>query len=575
MEPYSTIKHYSERVEELAATYESVTFEQVHGQVLDLIPPAGSSVLDVGAGSGRDAAWFSRMGCEVTAVEPAGKMLEKARQLHPTPQINWLPDKLPGLEATINLGQSFDLILLSAVWMHIPARDRPRAFRKLVSLLRAGGKIIISLRHGSFDDARYVEPVSVDELEKLARQHGLAVLRICRSQDRLQRSEVNWETVCLQLPDDGTEGLPLLRHIILNDSKSSTYKLALLRILVRIADSAIGMAKPTADDGVTIPLGLVALYWIRTYKTLVEADIPQMPANISGKGLSFVREPFLNLRHLSPYDLRVGAAFTGQDAAWLRQALLDARNTIHKMPAFYITYPNSSVPVFKTTLCSRPASASSFVLNEQFLASFGEMYVPGPIWMAMSRFASWIEPSLLSEWIRLMQQYCEVRGREVGYDSLMQALVWLDPERDTTLVRSITQKLIAAETPIFCVWSGKRLKMSSLDVDHCFPFSAWPCSDLWNLMPTDCVVNQRSKGNKLVTAKTLSEARDRMLSWWHTAYIDNKDIGLGGRFASEAVAALPLGEFNDALVLPAHIFEGIGIKRAALKRNLQLPDWEI
>jgi hypothetical protein len=56
-------------------------------------------------------------------------------------------------------------------------------------------------------------------------------------------SGVTWETVCLKLPDDGTEALPLLRHVILNDSKSSTYKVALLRILVRIADSASAWQK--------------------------------------------------------------------------------------------------------------------------------------------------------------------------------------------------------------------------------------------------------------------------------------------------------------------------------------------
>jgi hypothetical protein len=37
--------------------------------------------------------------------------------------------------------------------------------------------------------------------------------------------------LALRLPDDGTGALPLLRHIIFNDDKSSTYKLALLRVL--------------------------------------------------------------------------------------------------------------------------------------------------------------------------------------------------------------------------------------------------------------------------------------------------------------------------------------------------------
>jgi len=67
----------------------------------------------------------------------------------------------------------------------------------------------------------------------------------------------NW--LLYRLPDDGTGAPPQLRHIILNDDKSSTYKLALLRCLCRIADGADGMARYDSDDYVDLPFGLVAL----------------------------------------------------------------------------------------------------------------------------------------------------------------------------------------------------------------------------------------------------------------------------------------------------------------------------
>jgi hypothetical protein len=37
--------------------------------------------------------------------------------------------------------------------------------------------------------------------------------------------------------------LPLLRHLVLVDEKASTYKIALLRSLARIADTANGSAR--------------------------------------------------------------------------------------------------------------------------------------------------------------------------------------------------------------------------------------------------------------------------------------------------------------------------------------------
>ena len=67
-------------------------------------------------------------------------------------------------------------------------------------------------------------------------------------------------------PDEGTGALPLLRGIILNDDKSSTYKLALLRV----ADGTPSLAAECADtDAVDPPLGLVALNWVRMFSPLV------------------------------------------------------------------------------------------------------------------------------------------------------------------------------------------------------------------------------------------------------------------------------------------------------------------
>jgi SAM-dependent methyltransferase len=571
----SSIKQYNDNADKYVSAYESISFEDVHKAILDLLPEADSSVLDIGAGSGRDSAWFASKGYQVIAVEPAEAMLQKGKLLHPDPRIRWLQDSLPSLVKTITSGHSFDLIWLSAVWMHILPSDRERAFRKMLSVLRAGGMIMISLRHGTFDDGRETYPVSVDEIEKLSRRYGLFVRNVFQSEDELGRAGVKWETVCLKLPDDGTEALPLLRHIILNDSKSSTYKLALLRILVRIADSATGMARLADDNHIAIPLGLVALYWLRTYKILVELDIPQMPPTSAQTKLSFVGEAFQHLKLLSTYDLRVGARFTGTDAAWLREALIDAKNTIHKMPAYYIKYPNSAAQIFVSKPLGRVPKLTTYTLDDQFLSSFGELHIPQDIWHAMSRFASWIEPSLLSEWVRLMQTYLEAQDRKESYDRLMQALAWLDPERDTMLVRSITQKLFVAERPLYCVWSGKRLQMDSCDIDHCFPFSAWPCNDLWNLMPANRAINQRQKGNKLVTANMLERARERMTEWWQLAYVENDDFALGERFVSEASAALRVVGMDAGGSAMPMIFEGVAFKRAALKQNLQLPDWEL
>ncbi len=70
------------------------------------------------------------------------------------------------------------------------------------------------------------------------------------------RADVSWITMCLTLPDDGAGALPLLRGIILNDAKTTTYKLGLLRSIARLADLAPALARPgDGDDDVILPLG--------------------------------------------------------------------------------------------------------------------------------------------------------------------------------------------------------------------------------------------------------------------------------------------------------------------------------
>jgi SAM-dependent methyltransferase len=192
----------------------------------------------------------------------------------------------------------FDLIWLSAVWQHVPQADRARTFRKVVTLLKPGGRVVLTLRHGPAQPDRRVHETSSAEVERLALDHGLVTLRVRQECDRLGRSDISWTPICLQLLDDTAGALPLLLSVILNDPKSSTYKLALLRMIARVADSAAGLAVPVNDERVRIPLGVVALFWVRTFKPLLGSGFPRTPVNHWLDGLGFVRQGFRQLLHV-------------------------------------------------------------------------------------------------------------------------------------------------------------------------------------------------------------------------------------------------------------------------------------
>ena len=160
---------------------------------------------------------LARLGHDVIAVEPSAAMRAEGQQRHPDAGVRWVTDQLPALPAIYQLGLAFDLILVSGVWQHVAPDDRERTMRKLLGLLRSGGVLLLTLRQGGAEAERALYPVSLAEVERLARGHGALVERVVDDmRDQMGRSEVSWTGVALRLPDGGTGALPLLRHLILN-----------------------------------------------------------------------------------------------------------------------------------------------------------------------------------------------------------------------------------------------------------------------------------------------------------------------------------------------------------------------
>jgi 2-polyprenyl-3-methyl-5-hydroxy-6-metoxy-1,4-benzoquinol methylase len=218
--------YYIDRAEELFAAYQSVPAEAVHSAWRHLLPTQPGLACDIGAGSGRDARWLANLGWSVTAVEPS----EKLRQLgtsHTTAlncspgSVAWLDDSLPELKRLRSLDQRFQLILISAVWMHLPPALHERAMRIVSNLLAPGGILVISLRIGEDKEKRFY-PVTANKLQSLAQARALAPKVHCRQPD-LTRPGIEWDCMAFVLPDDGSGSLPLLRHIIVNDNKSASY----------------------------------------------------------------------------------------------------------------------------------------------------------------------------------------------------------------------------------------------------------------------------------------------------------------------------------------------------------------
>lgn len=206
--------YYSDNAAELAQQYLSKTFEQVHKSWTHFLPSIlenpNARILDLGAGSGRDAKYFAELAetthkakncVQVYAVEPAKELSRIGQKTTQGLQVKWLADSLPALNNITKQEISFDLILLSAVWMHIPPSQRARSMRKLANLLKPGGQLVISLRHGQTEQdltTRKMYVVCADESKKLATDVGLfCKLETPKEPDQIGREHIQWQTVVL------------------------------------------------------------------------------------------------------------------------------------------------------------------------------------------------------------------------------------------------------------------------------------------------------------------------------------------------------------------------------------------
>ncbi|WP_455185532.1 class I SAM-dependent methyltransferase [Azospirillum palustre] len=189
---------YGHNAPALAEQYESITFDEVHREVMHLFPSPPARVLDVGAGSGRDAAALAAIGHKVVAVEPTDALRQEGQRLHGGKPIEWVADHLPDLQQLHRRKDRFDLILLTAVWMHLDSHERRTAMKSLAGLLNPNGRISMSLRHGPVPQGRRMFDVSADETIELAGLHGLDAVHVAERNDMLGRSDVRWTFVVFE-----------------------------------------------------------------------------------------------------------------------------------------------------------------------------------------------------------------------------------------------------------------------------------------------------------------------------------------------------------------------------------------
>ena len=197
-----TLDYYDAEYAKIAETYDSVEFRPVVTRVLQHAPERGT-LLDLGCGSGRDAAFYLELGYDVTALDGSRAMLGEAARRHPE-----LADRLVHHELPAPLpfeSDTFDLVISMAVIMHLKVEEVPATFGEMRRVTRPGGVVAYSANterqglddRGNDAKGRHFSCLPAAEWKRLHEAVGLRTLGSWENEDISGRPGIRWATfVC-------------------------------------------------------------------------------------------------------------------------------------------------------------------------------------------------------------------------------------------------------------------------------------------------------------------------------------------------------------------------------------------
>jgi SAM-dependent methyltransferase len=491
-----TARFYASHASPISDSYDQMEPESLYTLADVYFNPAGTT-LDIGCGSGRDLRRFAEKGYrDLTGADGSPEMLTEAKKRSEKTTIRFYQDTLPAIKATEG-SDLFDNVLASGVIMHLPEHDLVEAAINLLRITKPNGVILLSFRpprdaistDPREDDGRLFTPIHPKQLALLFETLGATTLHTHESAPTADGK--TWITFVIQKQDPSRQGLRLSQSIIIEEQKSSTYKLALLIAIIHVARNR-SKAALWDKDKVLIPLRLLAQRWLELYWHMIKAKIK----NGTAEKLAFQSqiEALSAAYPLEPFDLDAHYDdLTGSVQRLYDGAVRAIAKTIVDQPARYAGSNQGHYSVF--------AKATS-AAQEKTPEPLGYLSLSADLWRDFTVFSHWVEPRILFEWHAKLQSWNQ--NSDQLWQTLLKGLE--SAKRSTTDIH-----LLYKDQKPFCVWSGREL--SQFEVDHLLPFSALRNNDLWNLMPASKAMNA-SKSDLVPSAETLMRAKARIFVQW-------------------------------------------------------------
>ena len=200
----STETFYATSAAACAARYDGAHVESLH-EILRSHATSTSRVLEIGGGSGRDAAFMAEQGCDTTYTDGCREMVGQAIRLHPELAKNARMAAFPLSEDDDLLGERFDLVLCIAVIMHLDDACLDHLASQLATVIPFGGHLVLSHSSGrqgltANRDAigRLFCERSAKAVAQIFEALGFEVKRQTEDSDGMGRRSISWITQVFQ-----------------------------------------------------------------------------------------------------------------------------------------------------------------------------------------------------------------------------------------------------------------------------------------------------------------------------------------------------------------------------------------